>query len=338
MKLQKNVSIIQTVNYIEKMEHAEEIYCLISNTSLDGLRINLCKYQISEICQIIQRIVRFFYDKNIKNIYLDIPYPIDKARVCGIFNRKDIKKGDTYIIKKYNNKILPHCKCNDIFVNCSKFELISDIIFYGDGQGMFKVVKVNSEKIYCVALNDFYIINGKSISCGYFMQDIKILFKILSSIGDMNVGLLIPFVENAEEIRKIKSVSLKNVSIIAKIETDLGLENIESIADESDGILIGRGDLALHADLKNLMINIQSAVKRVNNKKIIVCTGVLQNYNSIGIPDRAELFDVLLIKWWGVDEIILSGTSDLEFNNIHNTYSQMIETINRKVKFIKYVW
>lgn len=46
-----------------------------------------------------------------------------------------------------------------------------DIVYYGDGEGAFRVSRISEKGIFCVAKNDFYIINGKSISCGYFEQD-----------------------------------------------------------------------------------------------------------------------------------------------------------------------
>ena len=79
-----------------------------------------------------------------------------------------------------------------------------DIVYYGDGEGAFRVSRISEKGIFCVAKNDFYIINGKSISCGYFEQDKAVMSNILDSIGDMEVSLLIPFTESVDVINDIE--------------------------------------------------------------------------------------------------------------------------------------
>lgn len=336
----KKIRVIQTINYIESYEHANEICRLILNSYLDGIRINLCKYRKTDVQKVIKHFISIFNEHNIQNIYLDIPYPIDKARIYGIVEgRKDIRKNQEYIIVKGNSaRTIFNYKNNQIYINCNRVEVKRDLIFYGDGEGAFKVIDIDSEKIRCVALNNFYVINGKSISCGYFIQEKNQLVDILESINDMKVSLLIPFVESANQIREIRRYPLKNVSLIAKIETACGMENIENISKEVEGILFGRGDLALHSNLKNLLQDLQAAVEKVRGKKLIFCTGILQNFKETYIPNRAELFDLLLLKKLCADEIVLSGTADYSLNNIYDLYSNNLRIINKRVEFIKNVW
>ena len=109
-----------------------------------------------------------------------------------------------------------------------------DIVYYGDGEGAFRVSRISEKGIFCVAKNDFYIINGKSIYCGYFEQDKAVMSNILDSIGDMEVSLLIPFTESVDVINDIRGMVHNNVSLIAKIETESGMNNIEEIARKAE--------------------------------------------------------------------------------------------------------
>ena len=178
-----------------------------------------------------------------------------------------------------------------------------DIVYYGDGEGAFRVSRISEKGIFCVAKNDFYIINGKSISCGYFEQDKAVMSNILDSIGDMEVSLLIPFTESVDVINDIRGMVHNNVSLIAKIETESGMNNIEEIARKAEGILIGRGDLALYSNLKDLFPNLRDAIEKVRENKIIFCTGILQNFSDAYMPERAEIFDLMLIKQLYANEL-----------------------------------
>ena len=95
------VNIIQTINYIESYEHANIISNLISDSGVNGIRVNLCKYSRDIVRTVIREFIPIFLRKGIRKIYLDIPYPIDKARIYGILNdKKVIKENDEYLIKK----------------------------------------------------------------------------------------------------------------------------------------------------------------------------------------------------------------------------------------------
>lgn len=161
---------------------------------------------------------------------------------------------------------------------------------------------------------------------------------LIDCIGDMEVSLLIPFTESVDVINDIRGMVHNNVSLIAKIETESGMNNIEEIARKAEGILIGRGDLALYSNLKDLFPNLRDAIEKVRENKIIFCTGILQNFSDAYMPERAEIFDLMLIKQLYANELILSGSSDFNFSNIRELYLHSLKSIKRKVGFINNVW
>lgn len=286
------------------------------------------------------RLLLYFANCGVKGIYLDVPYPVDKARIFGIISkRKEIKKGIIYNIIRHddNNYVFDNTN-NDIHVNCNKFNLARNIIFYGDGEGAFKVYKYSENAIQCIALNEFYIINGKSLSCGFNYSSKDLFIQVIKYIGDMNVKLLIPFVENVDEIRAIRSMIGENVKLIAKIETDQGIDKIKEITSYFDEILIGRGDLVLYSNLKNLLPRLTNSLHEVKHKNVIFCTGILQNLCDTYLPERAEIFDLLLIKQLNANKIILSGSADLNANKIEDMYEKCLKAIKRKIELIDYVW
>ena len=170
------------------------------------------------------------------------------------------------------------------------------------------------------------------------VKGIKQRYNPKLEIGDMEVSLLIPFTESVDVINDIRGMVHNNVSLIAKIETESGMNNIEEIARKAEGILIGRGDLALYSNLKDLFPNLRDAIEKVRENKIIFCTGILQNFSDAYMPERAEIFDLMLIKQLYANELILSGSSDFNFSNIRELYLHSLKSIKRKVGFINNVW
>ena len=121
------------------------------------------------------------------------------------------------------------------------------------------------------------------------------------------------FIQSAEGVRDIKRVLEDNncdyISIMSKIECASALNNIEEIIDESDAILIARGDLGVEISLSKLPY-IQDRLIRLCSKKfkpVAVATQMLETMIQNPIPTRAEVTDVSLAVFQGADAIMLSG-------------------------------
>lgn len=334
------VEIIQTVNYLESEEHVREVYKLFTEVGVNGIRVNLCKYQISELSKIIQVYISYFAEKGIKKIYLDVPYPIDKARIFNLSQQKlEIKKGEIVkIICCDNDNIKTRGNYNNILVRCTKVRDNQNIIYYGDGEGAFKVQEYRDDEIICVAQNDFYIINGKSLSCGFYSSNQDFFDRVIRYLGEMKVSLLIPFVEDTNDIKMIREMIGENISLISKIESTKGIDNIIEIANCSDAVMIGRGDLVLYTDLKELLPRLMDSLYGIRDKRVIFCTGILQNLRGNYLPECAEIFDLLLIKQLYADEVVLSGSMYLNADYIKEMYEKNYWAIKRKMELIEYVW
>ncbi len=119
------------------------------------------------------------------------------------------------------------------------------------------------------------------------------------------------FVQTAGDIRKLRTM-LKNLGsqakIIAKIETKAGVENIESIVEESDAIMIARGDLAIET-LPESVPMVQRQIIGLglrHAKPTIVATQMLASMTEAPEPTRAEVSDVATAVVFGADCVMLS--------------------------------
>lgn len=306
--------IIQTINHITDIEGLEKLLRELKSIGIDGVRINLSKLPQDEISKKIKKLYPIFNNFNLE-IYLDFPYPKGKARIretnfCDDTGfRFEIQKGEVYTItishEIYSTE--PNCILLDENTIFSSEE--GELKFYSDGEGGFLVREKKTNYLKVEAVNSFEGYIGKSIQCGYIEIE-KDFEDIIQQINYPDVKYIFSFIENSSEIRNLASKI--SGSIIPKIETKLAVQDIQDIVEESDEILVARGDLALDITLSDYLDSIKRVVNECKGKKdIIFCTDVLACSGNRLVPYRSEIFDLFLIKSLGCDKIVLPCSKEI---------------------------
>ena len=119
------------------------------------------------------------------------------------------------------------------------------------------------------------------------------------------------FVQTAEDIRNMRTLLATHGStarIIAKIETQAAVENIEEITLEADAVMIARGDLAVETPAESVPI-VQRQIIGLGQKlakPTIVATQMLISMTELPEPTRAEVSDVATAVLVGADAVMLS--------------------------------
>jgi pyruvate kinase len=128
--------------------------------------------------------------------------------------------------------------------------------------------------------------------------------------------MALSFVRRAEDVQELRAILEKKKSrarIIAKIETDQAIENLESILRAADGVMVARGDLAVEVPMEEVPILQKRIIQmaRELGKPVIVATQMLESMIHAAVPTRAEVNDVANAILDGTDAIMLSEETTL---------------------------
>ncbi|GFR42123.1 hypothetical protein Agub_g2966 [Astrephomene gubernaculifera] len=121
------------------------------------------------------------------------------------------------------------------------------------------------------------------------------------------------FVQSADDVRMIRRVLDEaagyQVKIIAKIENEAGLRNIDGILAEADGVMVARGDLAMEVPAEKIALAQKMIIAKANvlGKIVITATQMLESMTASPLPTRAEMTDVANAVFDGTDAVMLSG-------------------------------
>jgi pyruvate kinase len=125
--------------------------------------------------------------------------------------------------------------------------------------------------------------------------------------------IALSFVQGAEVLRQaralLREAGAPQVPVIAKLERPEGVARVEEILQESDAVMVARGDLGLELPLERVP-RIQKEVTRMARAlevPVIVATQVLESMRTEPRPTRAEVSDAANAVDDGVDAIMLAG-------------------------------
>ncbi|MBF1273363.1 pyruvate kinase [Oribacterium sinus] len=192
-----------------------------------------------------------------------------------------------------------------------------NVILIDDGLIGLEVLSVNGQEIHCKVTNGGELGERKGVN----VPNVPIQLPSITEkdIEDIRFGIseefdfiAASFVRSADAIRQIRALldeAGSQMKIIAKIESQEGLDNLDSIIDEADGIMVARGDLGVEVEARRLPHLQKEIIEKCNfhGKLVITATQMLDSMIRNPRPTRAEVTDVANAVNNGTDAVMLSG-------------------------------
>ena len=194
---------------------------------------------------------------------------------------------------------------------------VGDTILLNNALLNFEVVSIDGHDINCCVVTGGELSNNKSMSFPgktlkqkYVSEQDKsdILFGIENDV-DFIACSFVSCKQDLLDIKEVMGDAVNKIDIIAKIENRAGIDNIDDICTECDGIMIARGDMGVEIPFVELPI-IQKALItkcRMLGKRVITATEMLESMIHNPRPTRAETSDVANAVYDGTSAIMLSG-------------------------------
>lgn len=315
---------------------------------MDCARINLShatKEGILKTIDVIREV------RKISNVPVSIMYDTKgpefrtlKFKHGGVTLQKDdiIKMSKSCIVGNENEFGVNHSEAID-------FIKVGDKVLIDNALLELEVIEKKDDYVVLKALGDGKIQNNKTINVPGV--DLKLDFISEADKKDITFAakhacdyLALSFVNTREDVieaRKLIEEAGGDALIISKIESRMGIENIDDIINESDGIMVARGDLGVEVSLEKLPMLQKNIIKkcREKGKFAIVATEMLASMYENPRPTRAEVSDVANAILDGTDCVMLSGETTVGKYPIESVaiMSRICEYVESTIDYTKHI-
>ena len=192
-----------------------------------------------------------------------------------------------------------------------------DFIFINDGSIKLEVLEVNGGEVRCEVKTGGELRSNKGVNfpgidlgISAFTDNDRewLAFAAAEKIDAVSQS----FVESAADLRAVREAAAAldyRPFLIAKIERAGALEHMDDILDETNGIMVARGDLGVEIPIEEIALAQKDMIHAANllGKPVITATHMLESMTHNSRPTRAEATDVANAILDGTDCVMLSG-------------------------------
>ncbi|MGC9366751.1 MAG: pyruvate kinase [bacterium] len=344
----KKTKIVCTISdFINK----PEILNKLIDRGMNVVRINFSHSDHRGALNMIEKIKNIRKNRDTSlSIMIDTKGP--EVRVFGYNEKIYLKKNDEITVKSSIEKDLADVvseKKYEFFTNLPEIDKIIEIgenVLLMDGYFKCTVIDKNDNSVKLQIFNEGYLRPKAHLTVP--KKDNKLPFlsekdkqDIIFSVDNNVDYLALSFVRNLKNIEKVRELIQERnpqseIKIISKIENKQSIDNLDEIIENSDGIIVARGDLGVELDIEEVPILQKKIIRKCyqSGKPVIVATQMLETMIENPIPTRAEVSDVANACYELTSAVMLSGETavgkypDLVVETMNRIIDQAEEDIN----------
>jgi pyruvate kinase len=284
----------------------------------DIFRLNMSHAEHSWVRDIVSRIRAIAGElDSMTAILMDTQGPA--IRTGELSTKIDLKPGEIFEFTIHGAHSVEHQSVDVNYDGLVDDVSVGDVVLVDNGVIRMKVLEKTENRIKCEVLTDGVLGSRRHIN----LPGVRVNLPALTDkdLADVALGcelgvdfISLSFCRGPEDMALLKKTIRDHGSVartIAKIEHQLAVNNIDAIIEESEGIMIARGDLGIECPMEELPIIQRRIIKKCLrvDRPVIVATHMLESMISNPIPTRAEVTDVANAVFEQADAVMLSGES-----------------------------
>jgi len=254
----------------------------------------------------------------------------DGSEFC--FTTKDVQGDETIVSVSYKN--------------LTKDLIEGDKILLNNGLLVFEVKQISKTDVKCKVVVGGELSNNKSMN--FPKKELNSKYLSEQDKHDLLLGIkagvdyiACSFVSRAQNIKDVRNFLNKNggqnIELIAKIENQSGIDNVDEILECCEGLMVARGDLGVEIAQEKLPFVQKLLIKKCikAGKLVITATEMLESMIKSPRPTRAEVSDVANAIYDGSSAIMLSGETAAGLYPVKavETMSKVAEETEKNIKY-----
>jgi len=308
----RHTKIIATIG--PSTESAEKLAELITN-GVDVIRLNMAHGSGEWVATVVKRI-RDVSEKVQRHVAVMMDVKGPEIRTGVVSEPIDLKNGDVF--EFYTNT--PTEGRRGVSVNYPGLPLdvkVGNIVLLDSGLIRLEVTHKDDTHVCCKVLTPGKVGSRRHINLPGV--DVNLPSLTEKDERDIRVGVqagidfvALSFVRRADDVLVLRALLDhlgSKARIIAKIEDQGGLRNLEGIVKAADAIMVARGDLGIEIEYHTLPL-VQTRIVNLcltEGKPVIIATHLLESMISAPMPTRAEISDISTAVRERADAVMLSG-------------------------------
>ncbi|MFK7730328.1 MAG: pyruvate kinase [Pseudomonadales bacterium] len=300
----------------ESFDRLEEL----ANAGMNVARLNMSHGDHESHARII---------KAIRTLNRKVHHPIailvdtqgPEIRTGSVSNELNLSKGDVISVSVRGEEDVEASSIHINYADLIQDVAIGDRITVDNGLINLEVLSKEDLQMQCRVLDGGMLGSKRHVNLpgvrvnlpGITEKDKRdILFAIEQEIDFIALSF-VRDTKDIDELRELLGDKAEKIKVIAKIEDQEGVNNLESIVDSADGVMVARGDLGVEIPIEKLP-RVQRRIIRScaqKGKRVIVATHMLESMIENPIPTRAEVTDVANAVYEESDAIMLSGETTI---------------------------
>ncbi len=287
--------------------------------------------------------------RNIKSLNKDLgKFPIailmdtqgPEIRTGDLENELDLKVGETFTFHVIPGR---ESEATSVFVNYKdilKDLKVGDRVTVDNGLINLAVQEIREGELVCKVLDGGKLGSRKHINLPGIRVNLPSITSkdkkdILFGLEEEIDFIALSFVRSPDDVLELRQIIEEkggHAQVIAKIEDQEGVRNLDEIIKVSDGVMVARGDLGVEIPIEDLPIVQRRIIKKcaLEGKRVIVATHLLESMIHNPSPTRAEVTDVANAVYEEADAIMLSGETAMGAYPVRCV--EMMDRIARRIE------